>query len=1111
MIIDAIKKRIRECAAVGDFLEKATNGDNLILLGVSGSLKCILLSLLADREGGMNVIFVPDRKTALTLRDDCEYVTGKEAGLFLSYDPYFFTDAVQNQEVFAERLSSIKKFISGNDGIYIIDTSSLIYPLKSPQELNKYYYELVVGNKVDYESFIENIHGMGFERQKMVEEHGDFSVRGGIVDIFPPTFENPVRIELDGDVVESIRAFDVTSQRSVYNHNKMAFYSVRQDISIEDGRLNKDRGVLLFDYIPDRAHFFTVEPLLFRKKMNDHQQEIIEHLSREDENSFCGEGDFIEPDEIIGIITEKYAVGISFESIEGSKTIDFSSSDSPSFKRDLSLLGSEMSKLYEKDFHVYISCDNDGQAERLQEFFEDDPKCKNVPIVRTGSLSEGFILPGAKCAVFTDHQIFHREKWRRARKKYVSSKKLAYNKSLSIGDYVVHEDYGIGRYSGLTKIKIGGSLQEVLKILYSGNDSLYVNIDLLHKLEKYSGQDGVHPKLYKLGSVDWDKVKKKTKKSIHLIVKELLEIYAARKMKRGYSFSSDTQWQRELEASFLYEETPGQLLASREIKYDMESPKIMDRLVCGDVGYGKTEVALRAAFKAVNDSKQVAVLVPTTILAQQHYDTFVSRLQKYPVSIEMLSRFKSQKEQKQIIKKVQSGSVDVIIGTHRLLSKDVLFKSLGLMVVDEEQRFGVRHKEKLKKFREEVDVLTLTATPIPRTLNMSLLGIRDLSNIETPPKERLPIITEIIQFDDVLVRNAILREIDRGGQVYFVHNRVKTIGGLASRLKRIVPGSRIAIAHGQMKEKNLETVMIDFLEKRYDILVTTSIIESGLDIPNVNTIIINRADAFGLSQLYQIRGRVGRSNVQAYAYLVVPSIEGLEDIALKRLLTIKSYTELGSGFKIALKDLEIRGAGNLIGREQSGFVNAVGYDMYNKLVQQAVGDLKKENPEAGQDNNNQRIDDVKIISDIDAFFPEDYIKDSEERVNFYRRLSESGEISQIDEICEEITDRYGKYPQTVSNLLQLISVKILAKQAALEYMTLSADSFSAEFIKGMKDDMFKKYIISLSKYAPENFSFFQGKKFGFNVSFQSEYSDSDRLKLIQDFLEKVVNDINQGK
>ncbi|MCK4967346.1 DEAD/DEAH box helicase, partial [bacterium] len=642
MIIDIIKKRIGECVAVGEFLEKDAKGGNLILRGVSGSLKGILLSLLADEKGGMNIIFVPDRKTALILRDDCEYVTGKEAGVFLSYDSYFFTDAVQNQEVFAERLTSIKKFISRNDGIYIIDTSSLIYPLKSPQELNRYYYELVVGNEVDYEKFIENIHGMGFERQKMVEEHGDFSVRGGIVDIFPSTFENPVRIEFDGNVVESIRAFDVTSQRSVYNHNRISFYSVRQDLSVADDRLDKDSGALLFDYIPDGAHFFAVEPLLFKKKMNDHQQEIIEHLSRKDENAFCSEGDFIEPDEIMGIINEKYTAGISFESIEGRETIDFSSSESPSFKRDLSLLGGEMSKLYEKDFQVYISCDNEGQAERLLEFFEDDPKCKNVPVVRTGSLSEGFIFPGAKCAVFTDHQIFQREKWRRTRKKYISSNKLVHNKSLRMGDYVVHEDYGIGRYSGLTKIKVGGSLQEVLKILYGGDDSLYMNIDLLHKLEKYSGRDGVHPKLNKLGSTDWDKVKKKTKKSIHSIVKELLEIYAARKMKKGYSFSSDTQWQRELEASFLYEETPGQLLASREIKYDMESPVIMDRLVCGDVGYGKTEVALRAAFKAVNDSKQVAVLVPTTILAQQHYDTFVSRLQKYPVSIEILSRFKSQ-------------------------------------------------------------------------------------------------------------------------------------------------------------------------------------------------------------------------------------------------------------------------------------------------------------------------------------------------------------------------------------------------------------------------------------------------------------------------------------
>ena len=1112
MLIDSIKKKVAGSRITENFLNKGERGENFVLKGVCGSLNSILISLLYERIGGNFVIFVPEKDSALSLRDDLENLTDIDISVFISYDPYFFTDAVQNQEIISQRLKVYEKLFYNREGIFIIDSSSLIYPLKPPSELSNYFFEFKLGGQVEYDILLERIYNMGFERQIMVEEPGDFSVRGGIIDIFPHTFDNPLRMELDGNLIYSIRLFDVSTQRSIKNLDSTLFISPVNDLSGEDERIDKKSGFQFFDFLGEDIRFFKIEPFLYKNRMENHIKEIINNLPFDSYELFLDsslEDNFYKPDEIITRMNSLPSIDISFETVYGKDEIDFSSCEPPSFKRDLSLLSKEISRLYSREnkCSVYILCDNNGQTERLEEFFEDDPNIVEEPFVGTGSLCEGFIFPDAGCAVFIDHQIFQREKWRPARRIRESVRGLFSDKSLSTGDFIVHEDYGIGKYFGLKKINVGGSLQECLKIMYEDKDYLYLNIDRLNKIEKYSAQEGIKPKLSKLGTTDWEKIKRKTKRSVQNIAKELLGIYAERKIKTGFSFSSDTQWQRELEASFFYEETPGQLQACREIKFDMEKPLIMDRLVCGDVGYGKTEVALRAAFKAVNDSKQVAVLVPTTILAQQHYDTFKSRLSKYPMGIEMLSRFRTRKQQKYIVERMKSGIVDIVIGTHRILSKDVEFKELGLLIIDEEQRFGVSHKEKLKKFRKEVDVLTMTATPIPRTLNMSLMGIRDLSNIDTPPKERLSIITKIIKFDDNIIRNAILREIDRGGQIYFVHNRVKTIDGIAARIKRIVPGLRVAIAHGQMKEKDLETIMIDFLERKFDCLVSTMIIESGLDMPNVNTIIIDRADKFGLSQLYQLRGRVGRSNVQAYSYLVVPSIDTLDDISLKRLLTIKSHSELGSGFKIALKDLEIRGAGNLLGREQSGFINAVGFDLYNKILQQTVNELKKKEFEIEEAEEVSDKDwELKIISDIDAFFPEDYINDSEQRVNYYRRLSGAKELNEVLDIEEEIKDRYGKFPDTVFNLMQLICIKILGNKLNINQISISNESLTAEFSEDIKNERFKEKIFSFSKFAPEEFTFFQGKKFGFRIMFQ-EKDDTKKLDNIRNLFENVLSQV----
>jgi len=638
--------------------------------------------------------------------------------------------------------------------------------------------------------------------------------------------------------------------------------------------------------------------------------------------------------------------------------------------------------------------------------------------------------------VLTDHQIFSRYFWRRRKRRFNEGIALSSYSALSVRDFVVHIDHGIGRYAGLETLEVDRKKRECLKLLYQGDDKLYVPIEEFNRVHKFVGKEGA-PSLSKLGGTSWENLKKRTKKAIQDMAQELIQLYAERKAKPGIAFSPDTVWQKELEASFIYEETPDQLASIDAVKKDMEQSIPADRLICGDVGYGKTEVGVRAAFKAVMDGKQVAVLVPTTILAQQHFVTFSERLKSFPVNVQMLSRFKSRKEQKEIVSSLKEGRMDVVVGTHRLIQKDVRFKDLGLLIVDEEQRFGVTHKEKIKKLRRLVDVITLTATPIPRTLQLSLLGARDMSIINTPPKERLPIHTEITKFDKKLIADAILREVDRGGQVYFVHNRVQTIEAMYRFLKDLVPQIRIAVAHGQMEENLLEKVMLDFLNRRYDLLLVTSIIESGIDIPSVNTIIIDRADRFGLAQLYQLRGRVGRSNVRAYAYLLIPKVKLLTQSARKRLKALEQFTQLGSGFHLALRDLEIRGAGNLLGAQQHGFIEEVGFDLYCRLLDEAVRELKGEKIE--------RLPEVKIQFDLDIYIPDSYIPDSQQRVEIYKKLSEAKSVEEVKEVEAETVDRFGNPPQEVEDLLNFTRVKITASHLGIFRLSLKKDILMLEF------------------------------------------------------------------
>ncbi|MDH7516716.1 MAG: transcription-repair coupling factor, partial [Bacteroidota bacterium] len=695
----------------------------------------------------------------------------------------------------------------------------------------------------------------------------------------------------------------------------------------------------------------------------------------------------------------------------------------------------------------YIFADVEIQRERLEELLrEPDQEDPHAPALPPGAcrlevcpLSAGFLLERSGFAVYTEHQVFNRRRVQRSTRKGRRGMSLRDFHRLKPGDYVVHVDKGIGKFAGLERITVNGGVQETVKVLYAENDVLYVNLAYINRLQRYTGGEGSAPQLTRLGSGEWERVRRKTRLRTKNIARDLIRLYAKRRLASGFAYSPDTVWQKELEASFLYEDTPDQLKATQDVKRDMESRVPMDRLICGDVGYGKTEIAIRAAFKAVLDGKQAAVLVPTTILAEQHFHTFRDRLSRYPVVIETLSRFKKRADQAAVLERLRSGAIDIIIGTHRLLSDDVTFRDLGLLIIDEEHRFGVAAKEKLRRMREHVDTMALTATPIPRTLNFSLHGARDFSIIETPPPNRLPILTSIISFDETVIREAIARELERGGQVYFVSDRIEGLERLADRLRSIVPGARLGIAHGRMTGSELERVMVRFLERRIDVLVTTKIVESGLDIPNANTIFINRAERFGLAELYQLRGRVGRSNIQAFAYLIVPDPGRLTGDAVKRLRAIEEFSELGSGFQLAMRDMEIRGAGNLLGAEQSGFIHAIGFDLYLATIEEAVAELKEEEfPELFPQVRppSKARPDVVMELGIDAYLPQDYVEDSTERFDIYKRLALAEDNEAVESIGRELADRFGRLPQEAENLLSLVRMRILASRIRLTRVSL---------------------------------------------------------------------------
>jgi transcription-repair coupling factor (superfamily II helicase) len=1049
-MLDDIRRKIAESEPFLRLQTEAAGaepGKPLTLRGISGSLMAFVVSHLYESRQSQVVLLVPDDDRAEQLRDDCAMLLGEYSVRLYAHGPGHKATSLDMTAPIAQ-VETLKALMNKEAIVIVTSAQAIAGQVPPTAEFSQRSIEIVAGKEYSFESLLKQLADLGFERKDFVEEYGDYSVRGGILDVFPYVGEHPLRLEFWGDNVESIREFDALSQRSIRE-----LHTANIVASLLPAGESDQAGASIFDYLLPGALIVIDEPASVQKEIEELFHEGVQHLLTWDAVKEKSDRFPVISHAIIG-------------ETDIASAIDFHSQPQPPVNGSIKILVRHLHELAGQQHESVLVCDTQAEADRLKELIEEEVTAPEPPDEEEGgeaadppspaepryqlmteALHLGFVYPPAHLALFTEHQIFGRLKRRGpGRKKKFKGFSQKEAQQLRRGDYVVHVDYGIGKFAGLQKLKVRGVDQEVMRVLYEENDVLYVNLNFVNRVQKYASQEGHFPKLSKLGAPDWERLKARARKRIKDIARGLITLYARRRLEKGFAFAPDTHWQKELEASFMYEDTPDQAKATIAVKADMELPSPMDRLICGDVGFGKTEVAVRAAFKSVMNGKQAAVLVPTTILAQQHYNTFMDRLGRYSVRVESLSRFKTKKEQEVILAGAKEGRVDVLIGTHRLLSKDVQFKDLGILIIDEEHRFGVTAKEKLRQLRATVDTMTMTATPIPRTLQFSLMGARDLSIINTPPRNRMPILTEIAQFDIQLIREAILKELHRGGQVYFIHDRVHDIEEIQAHLQSKIPEARFHVAHGQMKGHELERAMMDFLEKQYDVLICTKIIESGIDIPSVNTIIINRADRFGLAELYQLRGRVGRSNEQAYAYLLTPPISSLPRVTLRRLQAIQEFTELGSGFNLAMRDLEIRGAGNLLGAEQSGFIMEMGFEMYQRIVEEAVAELKEQEFEKLFEGQPARpkwtSGETTIDVDIDAYIPDFFIESDSERLDFYRRLYNASTEDEIRGMQDELRDRFGEYPEEVENLFATIQLKTIASKLGFTKVELLKNQLS---------------------------------------------------------------------
>jgi transcription-repair coupling factor (superfamily II helicase) len=1086
-------------------LQRQSQASRLFFKGLTGSLDALLIACFRELIPENYLLILSDREEAQYFLNDLQNLLGEEGVLFFpaSYrKPYQF-DETENANVLmrAEVLNrSGRKDLSRL--LIVTYPEALNEKVINRKSLIKNTFNLRIGEQLDISFLTELLIEYDFEKTDFVYEAGQFSIRGGIIDVFSYAHERPFRIELFGDEVESIRTFDPNSQLSVESRQELAI------LPNVEKRLPYESRETFLDFLPENTWIWfknaelTLE--VIDKSFDKASQELQQILKANGGTQVVSDPEelFENRKSLIRQLHNRHVVEFGRKNhFKTEQVVEFASSPQPSFNKDFNRLVEDIRSNQAKGISTVLVADSLKQTERLLTIFEELSQADPQPLkVLTLNISfrEGFVDHILNLACYTDHQIFDRFHRFKARDRFSKSRSITLRelRALQPGDFVTHVDHGIGRFAGLEKVEVGGHEQEAIRLVFRDDDLLYVSIHALHKISKYTGKEGALPQMSKLGSQEWENKKSRAKRQVKDIAKELISLYAKRRAAPGFAFSKDGYLQAELESSFLYEDTPDQAKATTDVKEDMEKPYPMDRLVCGDVGFGKTEVAIRAAFKAVCDSKQVAVLVPTTILAMQHYRTFRERLEKFPVQVEYISRFKSTQQIKETLKRLEEGKTDILIGTHRIVSKDVKFKNLGLMVIDEEQKFGVKTKEKLKEMRINVDSLTLTATPIPRTLHFSLMGARDLSVISTPPPNRQPVSTEVLVFDEKIIRDAISYEIRRGGQAFVVHNKVSDIESLGNLILKMVPDAKIAIIHGQMEGERLEKTMMRFVEGEIDVLVSTNIIESGLDVPNANTILINNAHYFGLSDLHQMRGRVGRSNKKAFCYLLTPPVSVMSNDARKRLQTLEEFSELGDGFKVAMRDLDIRGAGNLLGAEQSGFISDLGFDMYHKILDEAVQELKEDEFKelfAGEFARNaaQALKtECAIETDLQILIPDTYVASVSERLSLYTRLDNLEDEVALAKFEEAIADRFGPPPPEVMDLMETVRLRWTAQQLGFERLTLKNDSMKGYFP------------------AKENEAYFQSDVFGEVLQYVQKHAKKCRFKEQKDKLILIFDEVN---
>lgn len=1073
--------------------------NSLFLKGLSGSLDAVIAATLAQNTKQTQVFILNDKDEAYFFQNDLQQLLGQPVFVFpASYKKPYHYEQVENANIL-QRAETLNYIVNNQDKPSYIVTYPLALSEKviNKRSLVENTFIARVGEKLNREFMEEFLQSYSFERNDFAYEAGQYAIRGGIIDIFSYSNEFPYRIELFGDEIESIRTFNPETQLSVAT---IPVLSITPNVQT---RLLMEEREALFTFLPNDTRIWIKDFLLTTEVI----EECYSKVGVQFDSILAASGNsalITSPEALFENASsfkksiENFSI-IEFGSqshIPNAEKIEVESKSQPSFNKEFNLLLDDLKLRLNQGYKIIIASESHQQIQRLHSILEElDPYLRFDELI--SPMREGFIDLQRNVLCYTDHQIFDRFHRYKTKERFSKSKSITLKelRTLQPGDFVAHADFGIARFAGLERIENNGHAQEAIRLVFRDDDLMVVSIHALHKISRYSGKDGQPPVMSKLGSADWETKKSKVKRQVKDIAKELIQLYAKRKAAPGFAYTPDSFLQVELESSFIYEDTPDQTKATADVKKDMESPHPMDRLVCGDVGFGKTEIAVRAAFKAVCDGKQVAVLVPTTILAMQHYKTFRDRLSKFPCVVEYINRFKTAAQIKETLKRVKEGKTDILIGTHRVISKDVEFKNVGLLIIDEEQKFGVKVKEKLREFKINIDTLTLTATPIPRTLHFSLMGARDLSIIATPPPNRQPVTTEIHVFDEALIRDAVSFELKRGGQVFFVHNRVKDIESIAFLIKKLVPDARVNFAHGQMEGDKLEEVMLKFVAGEFDVLVSTNIIESGLDIPNANTIIINSSHMFGLSDLHQMRGRVGRSNKKAFCYLLTPSVAALTGDSRKRLSVLEEFSDLGDGFKVAMRDLDIRGAGNMLGAEQSGFITDLGFDMYHKILDEAIQELKETEfadlfkDELDKQRLKNLVQDCVIETDLSILIPDTYVNNISERLSLYSTIDSIKNETELDEFTKGLTDRFGPLPKEVNDLIETIKLRWLAQELGFEKLTIKNEVMRCQFVPS------------------DRTSYYTSDVFGTILTFVQTHSKNCKMKEVNKKLLLIISEI----